>query len=107
MKVGETAGLDGTAAEVLTKGGEVLVKWLRKIFKEYMSAERGLNGACIVPIYKGEGKKNEYTNYRWVNFFNIQGKGYGRVIIERVVPSIRNQLRGDFGDFRKDRMCAK
>ena len=41
-------------------------------------------GACIVPLYKGNGDKCECSNSRGISLLSVVGNLYGRVLIKRV-----------------------
>ena len=40
--------------------------------------------AMIVPLYKGKGKKTEYSNYRSITLLSAVGKIYAGILIERL-----------------------
>ena len=46
----------------------------------------------VVPLNKRKGERRECTNYREVNILGIPGKIYGRVLINRVVQSIKEHV---------------
>ena len=41
-------------------------------------------GACIVPLYKGNGDKCECCNSRGISLLSVVSKLFGRVLIKRV-----------------------
>ena len=42
------------------------------------------HGACIVPLYKGNGDKCKCSNSRGNSLLSVVGKLYGRVLMKRV-----------------------
>ena len=40
--------------------------------------------ACVVPLYKGKGDKNECASLRDISLLSVVGKVYGRVLIKRI-----------------------
>ena len=38
----------------------------------------------IVPLYKDKGERADCKNYRGINFLNVVGKIYVRILIDRV-----------------------
>ena len=41
-------------------------------------------GACIVPLYKGNGEKCQCSNSRGISLLSVLGKLFCRVLIKRV-----------------------
>ncbi len=44
--------------------------------------------ACIAPLYKGKGDKQECSNYRGISLLSVVGKLYGRVLINIIQRSL-------------------
>ena len=61
--------------------------------------------ACIVPVYKGKGDRRDCANYRGISILSIPGKIYGRVLINRVIESTKEQVAEEQGGFRSGRGC--
>ena len=40
--------------------------------------------AMIVPLYKGNGERNECKNYRGINFLSVIGKIFAGILVDRV-----------------------
>ena len=109
MKGGKAPGMDGVDAEFMKVGGDVMIEWLERLFNVCWREGRvpqEWREACIVPIYKGKGEKNECANYRGISLLSIPGKLYGRVIIERVIECTEEQLSEEQGGFRRGRGCV-
>ena len=67
----------------------------REVLKEICKARKN---ACIAPLYKGEGDKNEHTR---MCFFSKLGKVCE--IKERVIKQTELRMREEQGEFRKRR----
>ena len=65
-------GVDGKIVDVCMSSGSVPSEW--KI-------------GCIVSLYKGKGDRLEYKNNRGISLLSIQGKVYGRILIDRVIEN--------------------
>ena len=61
--------------------------------------------ACIVPVYKGKGRRREYGNYRGISILSIPGKIYGMLLINRVTEITKEQVAEEQGGFRSGRGC--
>lgn len=86
-KGGKSSGLDAIQVEMLKKGGNSVVEWLKRLFNicwEKCEVPQDWQDSCLVPIYKGKGDKMECSNYRGISLLSVVGKIYGRVLIERV-----------------------
>ena len=78
---------------------------------EYMLGEGGgvpkdWQEACVVPVYKGRGNKNECGSYRGISMMSIMGKLYGRVVINRVNHITEGLVGEEQGGFRKGEGCV-
>ena len=62
-----------------------------------------LKAACIVPVYKGKGDRRDCVNYKGISILSIPGKIYGRVLINRVIESTKEQIAEEQGGFRSGR----
>ena len=56
---------------------------------------------CIVPIYKGK----DWANCREIGILNIPVKIYRRVLIIRVIESVKEKVVEEQGGFRSTRGC--
>ena len=69
MKCGRVAGLDGIAAEILTKGEYGMVKKIYVFLSMYECCESAeYEGECIAPFYNGKEEKKKCSNYRGINY---------------------------------------
>ena len=72
--------------EMLKAGGEVVVKWLVKLFNLVWRVGVVPNDwrkALIIPIHK-KGSRLECSNYRGISLLSVIGKLYARVLNDRV-----------------------
>ena len=74
MKLGKAPGLDGFPVGCLKKNGIAVLEWLVRLLNA--SFDMGVvpmdwRGACIVPLYKGEGDKCECSNSRGNSLLNV------------------------------------
>ena len=60
---------------------------------------------CIIPVYKGKGDRRDCVNYRGITILSIPGKIYGKVLINRVIESTKEQVAEKQGGFRLGRGC--
>lgn len=59
-KGGKSPGLDSIQVEMLKKGGNCVVEWLRRLFNvcwQRCEVPQDWQDSCLVPIYKGKGDK--------------------------------------------------
>ena len=109
MKAGKAPGLDGIATECLKKGGVTIVEWLVRLLNLcFVSGMVPIEwrSACIVPLYKGKGDKNECCNSRGISLLCVVGKLYGRVLIKRIRESTDGAIGEEQCGFRSGRGCA-
>ena len=110
IKSGKAASLDGFPVECLMKGGMAVLKWQVRLLN--VSSDMGVVpmdwlGACIEPLYKGEGDKCESSNSRGVSLLSVVGKLYGRALIKRVRTRTECEIRKEQRQcgFRQGRGC--
>ena len=61
----------------------------------------------IVPLYKGDGGKEDCGNYRGIALLSIVGKLFARILNGRLVPFLEeNELVEEQGGFRRGRGCV-
>ncbi len=66
LKLGKAPGSDGTIAEMLKYGGEIVVDWMVwicNLAREQSKVSEDWRKAIIVPLYKGKGKRVECYNF--------------------------------------------
>ena len=64
------------------------------------------SSACIVPLYKGKGARNECSNSRGISLLCVVSKLYGRVLIKRIVDCTDSAIGGEQCGFRSGRGCT-
>ena len=70
LKNGKAAGGDGITVEMIKGGNDIVVDWIWRLCNmDWISA-------VIVPLYKGEGTRNEYKSYRGISLLSVVGKIY-------------------------------
>jgi len=87
LKKGKAAGRDGIMGEMIRAGGVAMCRWLARMMNvcwERGEVPKDWQEACVVPVYKGCGNKNECGSYRGISMMSVVGKLYGRVVIERI-----------------------
>ena len=108
-KGGKAAGLDGCHPECLKKGGVSMVEWLVRLFNVcFVTSEVPVDwvSACIAPLFKGKGDKQECSNYRGISLLSVVGKVYGRVLINRIRRGTDKYICDEQGGFRQGRGCV-
>ena len=108
MKSGKAPGLDGFPVECLKKDGMAVFEWQVRLLN--LSFEMGVvlidwRGACIVPLYKGNGDKCECSNLRGISLLSVVGKLFGRVLIKKVRAGTEGAIREKQCGFRQGRGC--
>ena len=106
LKGGKSPGVDAITSEMPKCGGECLLEWLKRVCNACVLEEKVPNDwmrAIIVPIYKGEGDKNECKNYRGVSLLSIPGKAYERILTEKFRSPTQLLIGEEHCGFRSDR----
>ena len=62
-------------------------------------------GACIVPLYKGNGDKCECSNSRDISLLSVVVKLYGRMLIKRGFAGTECAIWEEQRGFRQGRGC--
>ena len=94
--------------ECLQKGGMAVLKWLVKLLNLSFDMEvvpMDWRGACIAPLYKGNGDKCECSNSRGISFLSVVGKLHGRVLMKRVRAGTQCSIGEEQCGFRHGRRC--
>ena len=50
-----------------------------------------MQDAVIVSLYKNEGEKSDYSNYRGITLLSIAGKILARVLLNRLILTIAQE----------------
>ena len=82
--------------ECLKKGGMAVLEWVVRLVN--LSFDMGVvpmdwRGACMVPLYKGNGDKCECSNSRGISLLSVVGTLFGRVLIKRVRAGTESAYR--------------
>ena len=107
LKTRKAPGVCGVMPEMLIAGGEVVVKWLVKLFNLVWRvgvAPNDWRKALIIPIYK-KGGRLECSNYRGISLLSVIGKMYARVLNDRIKLMTEGKVMDEQGGFRAGRSC--
>ncbi len=109
LKCGKAAGMDGITAEMMKYGGDAVVDWMLLICER--ARKKGevpddWKKVIIVPLYEGNGSRNESSSYRGISLLSVPGKVYGRILTERLMKVTEGMVSEDQGGFRKGRGCV-
>ncbi|KAK2573141.1 RNA-directed DNA polymerase from mobile element jockey [Acropora cervicornis] len=88
-------GIDGLPAEVYKYGGDQLLEKLTSLFTLCWSKGEvpgDLRDAVIVSLYKHKGEKSDCSNYRGVTLLSTAGKILARVLLDRLIPAIVEEV---------------
>ena len=88
-------GIDGLPAEVYKYSGDQLLEKLTSLFTLCWSKGEvpgDLRDAVIVSLYKNKGEKSDCSNYRGVTLLSTAGKILARVLLERLIPAIAEEV---------------
>ena len=95
LKHGKSPGSDGIPAEVYQHGGDALLSRLHDLFTkcwELGVLPQDLKDATIVSLYKNKGAKSDCSNYRGITLLSIAGKILARVLLNRLIPAIAEEV---------------
>ena len=108
-KVGRAPRVDGVKAEILKEGGVIVMEWLVRLFNicfvlSMVPVDWVL--AIIVPLFKGKGDVFECRNDRGISLLSVEGKVYGRVLINRIRDRTERVISEVQSVFRRGRGCV-
>ena len=95
LKSGKSAGIDDIPPELWKHGGSSLHSQLRELLISCWDSGKlpaDFRDAVIVTLYKNKGEKSDCSNYRGITLFSIAGKILARVLLNRLVPSIAEDI---------------
>lgn len=109
MKARGAPGVDSVTGGLLRAGGERVVWWLVRLFREIWETgvvpmEWGLG--AVVPVPK-KGDPREPGNYRGVTLMVVAAKVLERVILARIRPDREGRCREGQAGFRVGRSCGE
>ena len=95
LKTHKAPGVDGIPAEVYQLGGDLLLKKITSLFQ--VSRKRGelpddLRNSIIVSLYKNKSEKSDCSSYRGITLLSIAGKILARVLLNRLIPAIAEDI---------------
>ena len=73
----KAAGKDEITGEMMKRGGNMLVRWIRRLCNMTFASGVVLEdwmSAVIVPLYNCKGEKNKCKNYRGISLLSAIGK---------------------------------
>ena len=76
-------------------GGDVLLRRLHDLFTKCLEQRvvpQDLKDAVIVSLYKNKGEKSDCSNYRGITLLSIAGKILARVLLNRLIPNIAEEI---------------
>ena len=88
-------GMDGLPAEVYKYGGDQVLEKLTSLFTLCWSKGEvpgDLCDAVIVSLHKNKGEKSDCSNYRGVTLLSTAGKILARVLLDRLIPAIAEDV---------------
>ena len=95
LKSGKAAGGDGIPAEVWKHGGKALQSKLHQLFICCWNAgqlPKDLRDAIVITLYKNKGDKSDCSNYRGITLLAIAGKILARILLNRLIPAIAEDI---------------
>ena len=95
LKSRKAAGVDGIPPEIWRHGGAALHVKLHDLLVccwEQGKLPQDLPDAVIITLYKNKGEKSDCSNYRGITLLSITGKVLARVLLNRLVPTIAEEI---------------
>ncbi|XP_071941032.1 uncharacterized protein [Antedon mediterranea] len=89
LSSGKAPGDDGIPTEIIKAGGLTLIHHLHELISLCWSLGKlpqDFKNASIVTLYKNKGDRRCCDNYRGISLFNICGKVFGKVVLQRLLP---------------------
>ena len=95
LKSRKAAGVAGIPLEIWKHGGAALHVKLYDLLVccwEQGKLPQDLCDAVIITLYKNKGEKSDCSNYRGITLLSIAGKVLARVLLNRLVPTITEEI---------------
>ena len=95
LKSRKAAGVDGIPPEIWKHGGAALhvkLHYLLVCSSEQGKLPQDLRDAVIITLYKNKGEKSDCSSYRGITLLSIAGKVLARVLLNRLVPTIAEEI---------------
>lgn len=105
MRNGKAAGEDEITPELIKKGGEVVIQWLKKLYNQCWETEtipQDWEKNVIVPIHK-KGETTQCENYRAICLSSCALKIYSRILEIKLRNEIEEELEEEQAAYRKGR----
>ena len=93
MNNNKAQGMDGITAEILKNGGEKMIDLLEQVIQSVWESEvpQDWRDAILVSLYK-RGSKSDCSNLRGISLLSIVGKLFSKIILNRLVRTIVNEI---------------
>ena len=95
LKSCKAAGVDGIPLQIWKHGGLALQVKLHDLLVccwEQGKLPQDLRDAVIITLYKNKGEKSDCSNYRGITLLSIAEKVLARVLLNRLVPTIAEEI---------------
>ena len=95
LSSGKAAGSDGLPAEIFKHGGDQVAMELTQLFIAIWDVEavpQDFKDVVLVHLFKNKGNKYVYDNHRSISLLVIAGKIFGKIIINRLVTNVVNEV---------------
>ncbi|KAJ7412428.1 RNA-directed DNA polymerase from mobile element jockey-like protein [Willisornis vidua] len=95
VTTGKAAGVDGIPPKVWKHGGKALHAKFHELVVhcwEQGKLPPDLHDAVIITLYKMKEIKSDCSNYRGITLLPIAGKILARILLNRLVPAIAEEL---------------
>ena len=89
---------------MLKNGGISIIEWFLRCLESGV-VPGDWKAACIIPVYKGKGDRINCANYNGRGMLSLPRKIYGRVLISRVIESMKEQVAEEQGGLMSGRGC--
>ena len=93
MNNGRSPGMGGIPAEVLKHGGDRLKSMVYEVISHvwFATTTQDWRDAILESLFK-KGEKLYCGNFRGISLFSIVGKVFSRVLLNRQIPSVANDV---------------
>ncbi|XP_065541881.1 uncharacterized protein LOC136017496 [Lathamus discolor] len=95
VKTVKAAGVDGIPPEIWKHGGQALhAKFHELVVRcwEQGKLPSDFCDAIIITLYKKKGMKSDCSRYRGITLLSIAGKLLARILLNRLIPAITEEL---------------
>ena len=93
MNNNKVQGMDGITAEILKNGGEKIIDLLEQVIQSVWESKvpQDWRDAILLSLYK-RGSKSDCSNLRGISLLSIVGKLFSKIILNRLVRTIVNEI---------------